>query len=342
MANIQDVAKRAGVSIASVSLVLNNPETHRVSAAKRTKILAAAEKLHYSPNLHAKALFQKKTQIVGLVLPMRAPVVINDYIAEALSGMQSECTAQGYNLMIYPHKSTSGKITAAEMNRSHFSDGLIFMHTRLCTQVDIEATIAALVQQGRHFVMLNCHNLGPHVNSVGVDEEDIGYRASTYLASRGHKRIAFLGGGKSSPSAPYMLNGFRHGLAEAGLKSTAGLECHSEFREERICEIVTTWLKRPAKPTAIVCAYDQIVPEVYRTIQNLGLSIPKDVAIVSQGDLPLASHLTPKLTTFHVPIVDMGRQAARLLFERITENLPSTLRTKQIVLPCALIERESC
>lgn len=340
MANILDVAKRAGVSSASVSLVMNDPETRRVSAAKRAKILSAAEHLHYTPNLHANALFQRKTKIIGLVLPMRDPVIINDFIADALSGIQIECTKRGYNLMIYPHKSSSGRITAAEMLRSRFSDGLIFMHTRLCTKKDIDATIAALAQQRRHFVMANCHNLGPGVNSVGVDEEDMGFRAATYLASRGHKVIAFLGGVKQSPSAPLMLNGFRSALKQAGLESGQDLESHCEFQPARIRQAVVEWLGRRVQPTAIVCAYDQIVPDVYSVIHERKLKIPGDVAVVSQGDLPVASHLAPKLTTFRVPIVEMGKQAARLLFEQLESSRPMP-RIRQIVLPCSLVERES-
>lgn len=340
MATITEVAHRAGVSIASVSLVVNDPETRRVSSMKRAKILAVAAEMGYTPNRHAKALLNKQTQVVGLVLPMRDPVVINDYIAEALSGVQSACTERGYNLMIYPHRSHTGKITPAELLQSRFSDGLIFMHTRLCTAKDIDATIDALNREGRHFVMLNSHGQTSDFNSVGVDDEDIGKRGAEFLVHRGHREIAFIGGVKRSPSAPMFARGFHQGLKAAGIRHSKDLEIYSEFSTDRVSEAILQWLKRKPRPTAIMCAYDQIVPDVYQILRQKNLKIPTDVAVLSRGDLPLASYLYPPLTTFHVPIVQMGRQAAELLFTQLDRG-KSTAACQQILLPCPLIKRES-
>jgi LacI family transcriptional regulator len=129
MSTIIDVAHSAGVSIADVSLTMNDPDTRRVSEKTKQRILKVASDLRYTPNRHAKALLNKRTNVLGLVLPMRPPLAINEFIAEAISGIQDACSRHGYNLMLYPHTSQTGRITAAELHGSHFADGLIFMHT---------------------------------------------------------------------------------------------------------------------------------------------------------------------------------------------------------------------
>ena len=144
MSTIHDVARKAKVSIASVSLVMNDPETPRVGATKRTIIQQVAQELGYAPSGIAKALNKGETKILGLVVPLRDPIFFNSFIAQVLSGIQAAIVTRGYHLMIYSHQTNTGQITANELRQSRFADGLIVLNTRMCTKADQENTIAAL------------------------------------------------------------------------------------------------------------------------------------------------------------------------------------------------------
>lgn len=340
MATIIDVARSAGVSIAAVSLTMNDPDTRRVSDKTKQRILKAAGDLHYTPNRHAKALLNKRTNVLGLVLPMRPALAINEFIAEAISGIQDACSLRGYNLMLYPHTSETGRITPAELRGSHFADGLIFMHTRMTSAQDIRETTIALQSEGKAFVMLNGPALTSDVCSVGVDDALLGQHGAEYLLSRNHQHIGILAGSESSPSTPLFLKGIRKAIRRAKSSSPSVTIRFSEFSESRIAEAVNEWMRQENKPTAILCAYDQLVPALYQELQRRKVRIPQKMAVLGRGDLPLASYIAPPLTTFRVPIIEMGRIAANLLFDQIdSKDLPQQQR--QVLLECQLVRRAS-
>jgi LacI family transcriptional regulator len=174
MPNIFDVAEAAGVSIASVSLVMNDPETRRVSSAKRQEILRAARHLGYTPNLLAKGLGNHGTGIIGLVVPMRDAIFFNPFITEFLSGIQTSIVENQYHLMIYSHDSKRGKITHSQIVQSKCADGMIVINTRLCTADDIRGTIHELDAARVPFVMINSY-CGGEINYVGMDYDAIGF-----------------------------------------------------------------------------------------------------------------------------------------------------------------------
>ncbi len=338
MATIFDVAKAAKVSIAAVSLVMNDPETPRVGAAKRKSIQKCAQKLGYSASGLAKALSSGSTKILGLVVPMRDPIFFNNFIAGVLSGIQSCLMERGYHLMIYTHNASSGRITKGELTQSRFVDGVIMLNTRLCSMKDMRNSIEDLNYAKIPFVMTNCYAGKDAIYYVGVDDNAMGRRGAEYLAERGHSRVALISGAARSPMTAELLAGFKAGLKNSGKRFDDRLHLCSEYDARNIHRKVIAWFKRQHPPTAIFCTDDQLVEPVYRALEELGLKIPKDVSVLGRGNLPIGTALTPQLTTFSIQSFDIGKNAAELLIDVVQGHV---VKPRRIYLNAPLIKRKS-
>lgn len=338
MPTIYDVAEKTKVSIAAVSLVVNNPNTPRVGAVKRKLILETAAKMGYSANGIAKALTNGQTKILGLVVPMRDPIFFNHFIAQVLSGIQSMIVKHGYHLMIYSHMGGTGQITGAELRQSRFVDGLIVLNTRMCSKDDQRETIKELKAAHIPFVMANSYSGEDPINYVGLDDYGAGELGGEYLARRGHIRIALISGSKRSPLSEELLLGFQAALKRCKVRFDSKLHAFSEYDPARIGEITKRWLKEEKPPTAIFCSDDAFVPEVYKVIGEMKLNIPKDIAVLGRGGMSLGTAIVPQLTTLSVPGFQLGSETARMLIERLKRP---TSKAKKVLLPCELIERES-
>jgi DNA-binding LacI/PurR family transcriptional regulator len=338
MPTIHDVARLANVSAASVSLVVNDHNTSRVSASRRRQILRIAEELGYAPNGMARALNQGSTRIIGLIVPMRDPIFFNYFIAEILSGIQACLIEHGYHLMIYSHGVDTGRITRSVIMQSRYVDGLIVVNTRMCSKEDIVATTEELERAGIPFVMTNSYLGQQSVNYVGVDDVEVGRIAGAYLVKQGHKSMALLNGSMRSPMGQSLLAGFRDALKSKRVRFNPNFHAYSEYDSEHIKDTVQRWLSVPNRPTAIFCSDDQIVPDVYSVIHSKRMRVPKDVAVLGRGNLTLAAHLTPKLTTITIPAFHIGKRASELLIGGLKEKgAPS----QKILLPCTVVEGKS-
>lgn len=326
MATIIDVAKAAGVSIAAVSITLNDPETKRVGPAKRAKIVAEAKRLGYMPNVLARGLHRLGTRILGLVVPMRDPIFFNLFIAEVLTGIQQCLIERGYHLIIYSHDESEGRITSNELVQSKGTDGLIFINTRLCTPSDIQASIQELHGAQVPFVMINGAQDQSGINYVGVDEKQLGVTAAEYLAAQGHTRIAILNGPRSSPTTQMMLQAFRQTLKQKGLPFLASWNLFGDYQREQTREAIRQLAGLPERPTALYCTSDQMVPDVYEAVRELNLQVPAELAILGRGDLVYAQYLHPPLTTIRVPMRAIGFEAARILIDQLTSRSPEPRR----------------
>ena len=209
----------------------------------------------------------------------------------------------------------------------------------MCSLQDMKDTIDDL--NGAHipFVMTNCYAGKDQINYVGVDDFEIGNNGAAYLAGRGHARIALISGAARSPMTPQVLSGFKAGLKKAGKKFESRLHFCSDY------DAATSFTTRSSSgsprsnpPTAIFCADDQLVPDVYRTLEELQKQIPADVSVLGRGNLPIGTVLKPHLTTIAIPAFEMGKKAAELLIDVVAAN-PKIAR--RISLKAPLIERES-
>jgi DNA-binding LacI/PurR family transcriptional regulator len=338
MATIYDVARKANVSIASVSLVMNDSETRRVGKARRKQIMEAAETLGYTPSGMAKALSNGATRILGLVVPLQDSIFFNLFISEVLAGIQATLMEEGYHLMIYSHNASKGRITEGELTQSRFVDGVIVFNTRMCSRQDILQTIADLNRVKIPFVMTNCFSGNSNVNYVGVDDFEVGRKGAKFFAENGHREIALISGAAISPMTPQLLAGFKLGLSESKREFDPYLHLLSEYDPEVIQRTIVEWFSSPHPPTAIFSADDQLVPYIYKALERMKIHIPRDVAILGRGNLPISATLSPALTTIAVPAFEMGKRSAQLLISIIEKK---TAELKQLTLESILIKRDS-
>jgi len=328
---LADIAKRAGVSIAAVSIALNNRDTKRVSVAKREEIQRIAQELSYAPNELAKALAERRTRLIGLMVPLRDPIFFNHFVAQALSGIQSTLMRRGYNLLVYSPSGRPGRKTRDQILESRFTDGLIFINTRSCSPRDIAQTIQELDAAKIKFSMINSYYGRTPANYVGVDDAAIGEAAANYLVEQKHHRIAFLSSSEKLPTHVHLLQGLRHGMAAHGLELPADRVGCTDYVESQAFAILDRWFENKRhRPTAIFCADDQLLMYFYDYVAARGLRIPDDVSVLGRGNVGLMSLLRPRPTAFYIPTFEMGALAADMLIDTIEK--PTETR-QRILLP---------
>ncbi|HEY5256537.1 MAG TPA: LacI family DNA-binding transcriptional regulator, partial [Acidobacteriaceae bacterium] len=317
------------------SIALNKAESTRVSAERRKKIIQIAEEMGYAPNELARALAERRTRLLGLVVPMRDPIFFNQFIAQALSGIQSTLMQRGYNLLIFSPTGKPGRATRDQMLESRFTDGLIFINTRSCTAQDVDATIDELQRAQVKFAMINSYYGRAPINYVGVDDVSIGVAAAEYLAERGHRRIAFLSGLATLPAHQRLVTGLRRGLARHGVELPENRIGCTGYEREHACRILDSWFKvKRQQPTAIFTADDQLLVHLYDYAEGHGLSFPQDVSVLNRGNLGSNEHMRPRPTTLTIPTFRMGELAADLLINSI-ENIGTP--PQRIFLPYELV-----
>lgn len=333
---LSDIAKRAGVSVAAVSIALNNNETTRVSAVKRELIRKIASDLGYSPNELAKALAERRTRLLGLMVPMKDPIFFNQFIAQALSGIQAAVMRRGYNLLIYSPSGRPGRATRDQILESRFTDGLIFINTRSCTTRDINETIHELDAAKVPFTMINSYYGRAAINYVGVDDAALAEAAVRYLVERGHRRIAFLSGAATLPTHIHLLQGLRRGMAAAGLQLKPEHIGCSNYDPTEAFTILDNWFgRRKDRPTAVFTADDSLLVHMYDYVEARQLNVPGDVSILARANSVNAGGLRPRPTAFFIPTFEMGKLAADMLINSI-EN-PDQER-QRVLLPFTFAE----
>ena len=331
---LADIAQRAGVSIAAVSIALNDRDTKRVSAAKREQIRKIATEMGYAPNELAKALAERRTRLLGLMVPLRDPIFFNHFIAQALSGIQATLMRRGYNLLVYSPSGRPGRSTRDQILESKFTDGLIFINTRSCSTRDVAETVSELDAAQIKFTMINSYYGRAPVNYVGVDDPAIGTAAVDYLIERNHHRIAFLSSSENLPTHIHLLQGLRRGMAAHGLKLTDELIGCTQYDEKTAFQILDHWFSnKRMKPTAVFCADDQLLMHLYDYVEARDMKIPDDVAVLGRGNSGLMSLLRPRPTAFYIPTFEMGELAAEMLIDSIEK--PGGKR-QRVLLPFKL------
>ncbi len=321
---IHDVARRAGVSPATVSRVLNR-SSHPVSARGRRRVLAAVRQLSYIPNLLARSLLTQETSAIGVLIPD----VSNPYYAAILRGIEDAVGPSGRTVILCNTDRDPQKqrlYLRALMERR--VDGVIIAGGAF-GRPDMENTAEAfpLVMIGRH---------PARVPSVRVDNVAAAVMATRHLLDLGHRRIACLAGPRISLTAADRVKGYRRALEGAAVPIDPGLIREVGFAPAGTRAAVSALFGVPGAPTAVVAPNDQVAIGVVRALHELGLRVPADVSVVGFDDTPVASFTVPSLTTVAVPTYDLGRTAVELLV-KVLGGQPAG----SVVLPCVLRIRES-
>jgi LacI family transcriptional regulator len=307
-ANITDVARRAGVSTATVSRVLNR--NYPVSEGVRQRVLEAVRDLGYVANAHARALLTSTSGTVGVILHD----VSDPYFAEIVRGIQ-EVAAREDRLVVICNslREPAREITYIEMLRAHRVDAIIMAGGHILDDdylmalreqaLQLRAQGSRLVLCGRHPVRADA--VVPH-NTAGAA------RLARHLLELGHRRIAHVTGPANLSTTQDRLDGYLGALASYTVEPDASLLVAGDYTREGGYEAMERLLGAGTVFTAVCAANDLTAVGVLACLRDHGLRVPEDVSVAGFDDLPVARDVTPALTTIRVPMVEMGRQSMRL------------------------------
>lgn len=326
---IEDVAREADVSYATVSRVINNKGY--VSEETRARVVEAVARTGYVVNRQARGLAGGRSQVVGLVVPD----LDTSYIGEIVRGIDEELAAASYDLMLYTTHHRSHRESAFVANLTNgLADGLL-----LVLPSDPAAYLDSFRKRGFPFVLIDHEGLDSRGPSVGATNVQGAYDATSYLISLGHRRIGFVTGNMRMGSAVDRLCGHRRALAEYGLPNDPALIVEGDFHQPRGYECARALLALADPPTAIFASNDVSAFGVMDAIRDAGKRIATDISVIGFDDIPTALSVHPPLTTVRQPLVEMGARATRMLLGLIEEPAQTPGR---VDLPTALVIRDTC
>ncbi|NIK78298.1 DNA-binding LacI/PurR family transcriptional regulator [Paenibacillus castaneae] len=322
--SIFDVAKKSGLSVVTVSRVLNNSAS--VRQKNKEKVLQAMKDLDYHPNASARSLASGKTGIIGLTLTTLHDTVLDAVVKE----INDSLAEQGYFLALSISQGDEDSF-----NRSMFQedrvDGVI-----LLSPIDADIYVMELKKRKIPFVILDNQQRNPSVPSVMVNNYKGGYDATKHLIDLGHTDIAHISGPYSFLSSRERERGYLSALEEAGLKPF-----HMEQGEFDIpsgYSIARRWIESGQLPTAVFAADDFMALGVMDAFKNEKIRIPQDVSIIGFDDQIYAEQFQPALTTIRLPFEKIGRQGVDILLKLIKDP---TKRNVTMEFDPQLIVRES-
>jgi DNA-binding LacI/PurR family transcriptional regulator len=329
---ISDVASEAGVSVATVSRVLNNAD-YPVRPETRERVLEAAEKLDFRPNELARSLLLKSTRTVGLAIPD----IANPYYPLISRGVEDVASEHGYTVIFCNTDRDSEKseryITSLLQKQV---DGLILAGGG----TDFTRASERFARLGTHVVFIG--RPGHAWPSVRIPNADAAATVVGHLAALGHRRVAFIGGLSAMTSAQDRFEGYSRSVAEHGLEEDEQLLRMGDFGEESGYRAAQSLLSVSPPPTAIFAANDRMAVGALAAAHDHGLSVPDDLSLVGFDDIPVVSYLRPPLTTVALPAYEMGAAAMRLLLQQFEgEGADDTDGPAVVRLPARLHVRAS-
>lgn len=328
MINIQEVARRAGVSSATVSRVFNLPD--KVTEETRQRVQHVAKSMGYLPNASARTLRTQRSRVLGVVLP----TLLNPVFAECLDGIATSATAAGYAILpITTDYEIAREDHAVNLLLAGNVDGMILVVSNPATSRALKRLKAASLP---YALAYNRHAAHP---CVSVDSQAAVVALVAHLAQLGHSRITLVSGQlAASDRAQQRSIGFQKGMQAAGLKTADLLEV--PFVKSAAHDISQLLLKKQ-RPTALVCSNDLLAIRSIRAAHLAGLSVPDDLSVVGFDGIALGEDLTPMLSTITQPNAEIGRHAARLLVQALAGGAPLK-PSASLTLPYAFRAGESC
>ncbi|MEV6018070.1 MULTISPECIES: LacI family DNA-binding transcriptional regulator [unclassified Streptomyces] len=334
MVTMADVARRAGVSAATVSHVING--TRPVLPGTRQAVLDAIDELGYTPNTLARSLVTSRTRSIGLAVS----AIANPYFTEILQGVEAVALEHGYGLLIAdPHDDPGHERTVAQLLHERRVDGMI-----IAPSPSPDALLRYLAQHEVPTVFLDRLVDAPAATGFRHDQvcaENTAPMASlvTHLAERGHRRIGLVAGRPGLSTTAERITGYRHGLAQAGLPYNERLVVHGDSRTEAAEEATHRLLSLGAPPDALVTANNAMTVGALRALRDRDLSVPDDLALCCFDDFSWADLFTPRLTVIAQPSKEIGATAVRLLLERLASP---HRESRTVRLASAFVHRTSC
>lgn len=328
---LDDIAKMSGVSRSTVSRVING--SPNVKEQTRKKVLDIIQEVGFQPNLSARGLAVGRTRVIGLVIPTGLSAIFSDpYFPLVIQGVASACNARGYSVMLWLAEPEYERETIGQILYSGLIDGII-----VSSMVMDDPLIERLSESQRPFITIGRHPTNDQLDFVDVDNRAGAYQGTSYILHTGRRRIATITGPPNMIASRDRYQGYLDALRERGLRMQPELVAEGEFSD--ISGYLAMKQLLPQRPDGVFVASDAMAFAAIRAIQEAGLRIPEDIAVVGFDDIPTAATSKPPLTTVRQPIQRTGRVATEMLIQRIEH--PET-QTCRIVLPTELVIRSSC
>ena len=329
MTTIKDVARLADVSTATVSHVIN--DTRYVSDGLRSRVLEAMDALNYRPNVLAQGLRGGETHTIGLVVPDNA----NPFFAEVSRAVEDVGFGRGYSVILC---NTGDDL---ERERAYIDvlvakqvDGIIFIAAG-----DHHEHLDELARRNVPLVLADRDVDLTDADVVLVNNERGGYEATQHLLSLGHRRIGCIAGPSEATPSADRVEGYLRALRDGGIHVEASAIETGDFRYQGGEAAARRLLERAERPTAIFACNDLMAIGALRAVRSAGLSVPDDISVVGYDDIPLASAMSPALTTVAQPVDELGGLSTELLLSRIEDGSMGT--AQRITLETTLVVRGS-
>jgi len=325
---IRDVARKARVSVATVSRAITGKQP--VNAETKRRVQATIERLGYAPHGTARSLITRRTDTIGVLLPD----IYGEFFSELIRGIDATMRRSGYHVLVsgsHGDRSETGAMLRAMRGRV---DGLIVLSP--------EAGSPALPP---HFgdplpvVLLNSAVDGSAYDLINIENYDGAFAMVRHLAGLGHRRIAFIQGPEDNRDASERLRGYRDAIAEVSAERAPELLQPGDFREETGYRAGQRLAALSKRPTAIFASNDAMAVGCLCALQEAGLRVPADVALAGFDDIPIARFTAPPLTSVRVSIAELGRAAAERVLHAVRH--PNRHKPQHMTLPTELVIRDS-
>jgi LacI family transcriptional regulator len=327
-ATIRDVAGQAGVSVATVSRVINAKGSVRADTASR--VLAVVRQLGYVPHGAARSLTTRRTHTLGVVLPD----MHGDFFSELIRGIDLAARVAGFHVLVSGSHSERAEIEAVLQALHGRVDGLVVMAPGVG-----DPWLHASLPRRTPAVILNDSDEQERHCCICIDNRHGSRLAMEHLLGLGHRRIAMICGPGGNPDAEERRLGYRETLAAVGLCWEPGLELPGDFREESGFRAGLQLAGMSPRPTAVFAANDAMAIGCLAALREQRLQVPDELSLVGFDDVPMARYLAPALTTVHVPIAEVGSGAVELLLDAMDDG-DDPRAVRRVVVPTLAI-RES-
>lgn len=309
-ASIKAVARLAGVSVATVSRVLN--DSGPVKEETRRRILEVVESLGYVPHGAARSLTTNQTDTLGVLLPD----IYGEFFSELIRGIDSAARRQGYHVLVSGSHEDREEVRAVLRALRGRVDGLILM----TPSADMLEALRSVPPASLPTVLLNCPPGGLPFDSINVDNHGGAMAMVRHLAGLGHRRIAFIQGPPENHDARERLRGYRDAVRELGLEADRKLEVTGDFSEEAGCRAGERLLSLRDRPEAVFAANDGMAIGCLHALRQAGVAVPEEIAVAGFDDVPIARFMSPPLTSVGVPIAALGALALERLLEAVRQR----------------------
>lgn len=331
-ATIRDIAEKAGVSITTVSLVLNGKEL-RIASATKKKIIRIANELNYRPNQLAVGLITKKTNTIGLIVPD----ISNTFFGELAKGAEKEASSCAYNIILCNTNDNPDKdVEYLNILLDRGVDAVIMVPSANSADSMAKKCLTLMEQCQKPLVLVDRIKMGEKHTSISVDHEQGGYIATKYLIENGHTRIGCITGPLGMLNSRLRFLGFKKALKDSDIRFQAKYVEEGNYHVEDGERLAEGLFEN--KVTAIFAFNDLMAYGVYKAAAKHGCRIPEDISVVGFDDLFYSGIMEVPLTTIHQPSYEIGEAAVKRIVELVKDE---NTKKEAIIFKPKLIVRNS-